>query len=383
MAGARRRFVTEGSGTKRHFGSAATEGSAHVTLRRLDRVVAYEPGDMVLAVQAGARLRDVQQTLAASGQWLPIDPPFSDATIGGILATHSSGPRRLLHGTIRDMLLGARILVLPGELTKSGGRVVKNVSGYDLHRLQVGAFGTLGVLVEANFKVTSLPEVSSVLLLPQPTLETAHRVLLDVRRSALGPCALEALDVMAVRALAEYVPDLPRQAALAVVGIEGSRPIAERHLNELKPIRTAARGAVYLEGPAAARVWQGFRDVPAARAREITIRVGGLPDGLPGLLAGLPPFGVERTAAQVQAAVGVARLSFSPPRDASVLAAPLDAWQRLARAQKGYVVVESAPVDLSGRGSLPWGSGREDSLGPLIKRRWDPDHILNPGKVAW
>ncbi|HZJ72118.1 MAG TPA: FAD-binding protein, partial [Planctomycetota bacterium] len=146
-----RALVTEGAGTKRAFGPAAPAVARRVSLRRLSRVTAHEPADMIMSVEAGAPLAEVQRVLAAHDQWLPLDPPFigAGATIGGVLATNSSGPRRLGYGTAKDQLLGLRVVGAHGQLTKSGGRVVKNVSGYDLHRPQVGAFGTLGVIVEA------------------------------------------------------------------------------------------------------------------------------------------------------------------------------------------------------------------------------------------
>ncbi|HEV3030949.1 MAG TPA: FAD-binding oxidoreductase, partial [Polyangia bacterium] len=215
-------LVTEGGGTKRHFGPAAPAEARRVSLRRLARVTAHEVADMILSVEAGARLRDVQAALAAHDQWLPLDSPFADATIGGVLATNSSGPRRLGYGTSRDLVLGVRVVGAQGQVTKSGGRVVKNVSGYDLHRPQVGAFGSLGVIVEAHFRVSARPEVSALWALPCQTLADAHGLLLEIGASALRPVALEALDgasVGRVQALAQLWSDGDGRA-VALVGIE-------------------------------------------------------------------------------------------------------------------------------------------------------------------
>ncbi len=205
-----------GSGTKRHHGPAPAADAVEVRLRRLDRITAHEPGDLVVTAQAGVLLADLQAELARHGQWLPIDPPYGEATVGGILAANSSGPRRLGYGTMRDHLIGLRVLGADGVATKSGGRVVKNVTGYDVHKLHVGAFGTLGIIVEANFKVRPRPEVSALAVFSCGSFAEAHRLLLEVHASPLRPVALEAHG--------------PR----ATVGIEGTRAALERHLRDLR-----------------------------------------------------------------------------------------------------------------------------------------------------
>jgi glycolate oxidase FAD binding subunit len=379
---AKRGLATEGSGTKRHLGPAASAATARVSLRALKRVVAYEPGDMVVCVEAGIALRELQAALAAHDQWLPIDPPFSEATIGGILATHSSGPRRLAYGTIKDMLLGARVVGAGGQVSKSGGRVVKNVSGYDLHKLHVGAFGSLGILVEAAFRVCARPESASVLWISQPTLEAAHQILLDVASTTLRPCALEALDALSADALAQGVPDLPKGSAMAIVGIEGSRPIVERHLRDLARFRVGAEATGVIEGSGVERVWDGFRDLAARRTNDLTLRVGARPHDLKGLLSAIESARFRRTGSIVQAALGIARISLALPVDGASLAIELSRWQALARARGGYAVAESAPLDWPGRAGLPFDWPVDHALGALIKQSWDPDQILNPGRMA-
>jgi glycolate oxidase FAD binding subunit len=381
-AQAKRGLVTEGSGTKAHLGPSARPGTQRVSLRALDRVLAYEPGDMVVSVEAGIKLADLQQTLARHNQWLPVDAPFADATLGGILATHSSGPRRLGYGTAKDLLLGARVVGAGGNATKSGGRVVKNVSGYDLHKLHVGAFGSLGVLVEVNLRVSALPEASAVLWLAIPTLAAAHQTLLEVASTSLRPCALEALDAHSARALAAAVTDLPKDTSLAIIGIEASRPVLERHLRDLAVFRSAASASGLIEGSGVGHFWAAFRDMPLRHLTDITVRVGARRSDLATLLGLLEPLDALHTGTIVEAALGIARISVTPPKDVSLLASATSKWQRLAKAHGGYAVVESAPVDCVGRARLPWAAPADHSLGATIKRRWDPDEILNPGRMA-
>jgi glycolate oxidase FAD binding subunit len=369
-------LITEGAGTKRHYGPAAPTNVdvRRVSLARLSRVTAHEPADMILSVQPGARLADVQRLLAAHEQWLPIDPPFADgATMGGVLATGSSGPRRHGYGTIKDQLLGVRVVGAAGQVTKSGGRVVKNVSGYDLHRPQVGAFGTLGVIVEAHLKVRARPQTSALWAFARPTLGSAHRLLLDVAATSLTPVALEALDAPEAALLRARVPGLPGDGALALVGVEGARETFERHAHDLG----ARAAAVVLQDAVAAPLWAALAELPAAHAADVRVRVGARPHELPGLVAALEP-GAAR-GVSVRAGLGLAYVSLAP--DAAI-APTVARWRRLAEVGGGYAVIESAPLELAGRAELPFGASRAGGPGEALRRAWDPQGTLNPGRLA-
>ncbi len=376
-------LATEGGGSKRSFGPAASTGARVVSLARLDRVVAHEPGDMLLTVEAGARLADVQRALAVHDQWLPLDPPFGGvSTIGGILATNSSGPRRAGYGTAKDHLLGLRVVGADGQATKSGGRVVKNVSGYDLHRLQVGAFGALGAISLAHFKVSTRPEVSALWVLPCETFGAAHRVLLEIGATALRPVALEALD--AAEAAHLGMPGMAAgTVALAVVGLEGSRASFDRHARELATF--AGRGGAghprLVERPDVDALWDALRELPAAHAAHVRVRIGARPHDLPELLAALErPDAVGVT---VRAGVGLAAVSLAPAGDAAPLAELIARWHRLAAARGGYAVVESAPSALQNRATLPFGAPSAEGPAAALRRAWDPTGTLNPGRAAW
>jgi glycolate oxidase FAD binding subunit len=156
-----------GGGTGQDYGYLPRRADVVLDLGGLDRVLAHEPGDLTVTVEAGATLASVQDALAAHRQFLPLDPPDAGrATIGGILATNAWGPSRLGHGTARDWLIGLAVVDARGRIVRGGGKVVKNVTGYDLPKLHVGALGTLGVIVEATFKVAPLPEATRAILCP-------------------------------------------------------------------------------------------------------------------------------------------------------------------------------------------------------------------------
>ena len=166
-----------GGGTGQDYGGVPRKADILLDLSALNALVAHEYADMTVTVQAGMPLADLQAQLAQHGQFLPLDPPQSEkATLGGILATNACGPLRLGYGTVRDWLIGITVVDAQGRLIKGGGKVVKNVTGYDLPKLHVGALGTLGVIVEATFKVSPKPETARTLVAqvsPASDLSTA------------------------------------------------------------------------------------------------------------------------------------------------------------------------------------------------------------------
>ncbi len=348
-----------GSGTKVHHGQTPDPGE-DLSMAKLDRIVSHEPGDLVVTVQAGVRLADLQEELLDHNQWLPIDPPYAQATVGGILATNSSGPRRLAYGTMRDLLIGIRVVGPDGTVTRSGGKVVKNVTGYDLHKLHIGAFGTLGIITEATFKVRPRPQVSAVVLFPCTSMVEAHSLLLSVLASSLRPVALEAL----YRGPA----GLARGKSWALVGVEGTRPVLERHLKELRTLY-AAQPQV-LEGETAGSLWDALRDLPATARESVRVRIAAKPHDLVHILPAEPTW--------ARVGTGLAWLELAPAAD---LPDRIAQWHARAAERGGYAVVESAPLPMPGREKLPWGLGG-NALMRSIREMRDPARKLNPGRMV-
>jgi len=348
-----------GSGTKRHYGPAPVGESRTVSLRNLRKITAYEPGDLVVTVQAGAKLAEVQAELAKRNQWLPLDPPYADATIGGILATNSSGPRRYGYGTIRDHLLGTRTLGADGVVTRSGGRVVKNVTGFDLHKLHVGAFGSLGIVTEASFKLRPRPDVTAAFVFPCASVDEAYALCMRVYDSKLRPVALEALD-----GRLKHIIDA---AALAIIGVEGTRPVIDRHYREL---RDMAPKLGYMEGERADPLWNSLRKLPEALRDYVRLRAGAKPNELRRLLPQAPTW--------ISVGTGIARVDLEPASD---LHFSVRRMADKAATLGGYIVAESAPLDMANRDKLPWGPGDSALLKNLRYLR-DPKKILNPGRVT-
>jgi FAD/FMN-containing dehydrogenase len=157
-----------------------------------DRILEHTPEDMTVTVEAGVTLANLQATLAQRGQWLPIDPPHADGlSIARLLSTNASGPRRYGFGTIRDHLIGLQVALADGRLVRSGGKVVKNVAGFDLLKLFVGARDSLGLIVEATFKLLPFPETEHFVRVMCHTPEDCRRVIDSVLESNLTPTVLD------------------------------------------------------------------------------------------------------------------------------------------------------------------------------------------------
>ncbi|HVM97236.1 MAG TPA: FAD-binding oxidoreductase, partial [Candidatus Acidoferrales bacterium] len=181
-------IVPVGNGTQLGLGNPPRRYDAALSLRSLRRIVAQEPGDMTVTVEAGCTLAELNSRLSTAGQWLPLDPPCPEhTTVGGLIATDAWGPSRFSQGKVRDLLIGISVVLADGRAVHGGGRVVKNVAGYDLMKLFAGSFGTLGIITEATFKLRPRPELSSVMVCEAANLPEAVEVGLEILGAPLAP----------------------------------------------------------------------------------------------------------------------------------------------------------------------------------------------------
>ncbi len=186
-----------------------------VDLSRLSAVLDYAPEDLTITVEAGLTLAELQEQLRKNGQWLPVDPPCPEKlTLAALIDQNASGPRRYGYGPIREHLLGLTAVLADGRIVKSGGKVVKNVAGYDLHKLFVGAEGSLGVIVGVSLKLRPLPEAEHFLAVDCPNWTRAEELANALLNSELTPVVLDLHHVS--------VPP-PRGVARLVIGFAGLR----------------------------------------------------------------------------------------------------------------------------------------------------------------
>lgn len=240
-------IVPCGGWTAMSYGGAAPEGALALSLQRMDRMVAYEPADLVATAQAGMSYEAFQAALFEHGQNLPLDAA-AHATLGGLVATDRSGPRRFMHGTLRDMVLGLTVVNGDGVIRKCGGRVVKNVTGYALEKLYIGSLGTLGIVTEVTFKLRPRPETCSMQEIEAPDFDAGFKFMREV--AARLP-------------LSAAVACFPAKPFSGQVGIEASPPDHARILRELDA--AAARHGAAVRESGSARV--ASDDYPAASRR--------------------------------------------------------------------------------------------------------------------
>src|SRR5438128_1803386 len=190
-----------GGGTAASVGMPTAGAGLILGLRRMAQLLDHEPGDLTATVEAGMTVEAFQAALGRRGQWLSLDPPDADrATVGGVLATNACGPRRHLYGTARDLLIGVTVVTADGSVVKGGGKVVKNVAGYDLPKLFIGSYGTLRAIVEATVKLRPLAEHEDLVCVRFDRLKDARAAGKAVASSDLIPNAVELLDATAAMA---------------------------------------------------------------------------------------------------------------------------------------------------------------------------------------
>ena len=380
--------------TKHRMGGVARQIDLVLMLDRLDRVSDYQPADLTITVQAGLPVRELDAALCAKGQMLPLDAPFaSQATVGGVLATNGSGARRLKYGASRDMLLGVHFVTAEGKLAKSGGKVVKNVAGYDMGKMLLGSFGTLGVITEVTLKVFPVPPSRVTLLLGFSTarqaLQARHRIL----NSPFSPQALDMVDAAAGSLAGEAV--LSAAPFTLLVAMAGPQAAIERVRRELPALVRPDGWERHSEltGEAEQKLWKkiqeltpgvlrSHREAVVVKASVLLSRIGDLMEQARQAASrnGLS------LATLARAGTGVVYCYLLPQpepngvsqaeRAAKACEVLLSETDRLG----GRAVVEWAPPAVKEMTNL-WGPLRDDfPVMQRLKAQFDPQAILNPGR---
>jgi glycolate oxidase FAD binding subunit len=257
-------LLTRGGGSRSNLGGIPEQFDILLETTHLTRLLEHEAPDLTCHVEAGITLAALKAHLATKGQWLALDPPDAQqATMGGILASNASGPKRLRYGTARDMVIGLHVVQASGEVARSGGRVVKNVAGYDLNKLYIGSLGTLGIIVEANFKLQPLPDNERTLLLTFSNAADAMQTVIALQGSLLTPSAIELIDSGAASDMTDFFGlNLPTNGYTVAVNFEGSATSIERQVNEAQ-LMARANGALLvddLNGEAQNQFWDAVRE---------------------------------------------------------------------------------------------------------------------------
>ena len=356
-----------GAFTKRAMGGAIADSDVVLSTERLNRLLAYEPKDLTVSVEAGMPYQNLQQTLDAEGQFLPLDPPLSDrATVGGVIATNGSGPRRRRYGTARDLVIGMKMITIEGKTFDSGGMVVKNVTGLDMAKLMVGSFGTLAAIAGVNFKVFPKPEKHRTFAVSSANSEPLMNLRNRILQSVVQPAAIDLLNPAAAGQLG-----LDGAGHTLLLEVSGSSAVVTRYEREYQKLAGEIGGSQIssLSGEVAENIWQRGRDFPA-NADGIVLRVSCEPKKLPEMFMQVP----EGAAILARAATGV---GFVRCDSAPAAGALLRAFR-----EAGFVAcVESAPIETK-RSLEGWAHpGEQFEVMQRIKDTLDPHHLLNPGRL--
>lgn len=376
------RSLPFGAGTKLHWGGVSDSIQVGISTIRMNQLIDHAAGDLTVTAQAGMRLADLQAHLAQQNQFLPLNPSYSDAaTLGGIIATADSGSLRHRYGGVRDLLIGITFVRADGEIARAGGRVVKNVAGYDLMKLFTGSWGTLGILTEVTFRVYPLPEASKTLVLTGEQGAIA-RLAQAILSSALTPVAVELVAPATMQRLGHTGLGL-------VVQFQGLAVSLDAQAADLRQFAQAANlsEATYTDTAEAALwkqlqdLWEGIPlgDTPQiAPTPSLSCKVGVLPNQAAATLAKIADQFPSLTCGTIHAGSGLGLLRFADPPSPSHL---LD-LRRLCEAQGGFLSLLAAPVDLKQQIDV-WGyPGNALGLMRGIKQQFDPEKLLSPGRFV-
>lgn len=363
--------IPVGSGQHRALGNTPRRYDVALSLQALSAVVDHEPADMTVTVQAGAPLASVQAVLAKHGQFLPLDPPgAASATIGGIVAANAFGPSRHAFGTARDWLIGTRVAHADGSESKSGGRVVKNVAGYDMHKLYVGSVGTLGIIIQMTFKVAPLPHARRVCALAIGDAAMAGRIALAARDRGLALHALELLSPTA----AHRIGAGSTWTLLFLVG--GGGRAVDRTLREIDSLGRSCGASMAEPGEAA---WDAWSDAFSPGA--VALRLSAAPSETATLVERLDRrYAGDGARISATIAAGVTRVRFDDIPAARGPALVTIAREVAAR-HHGTCVIEAAPPAIKAAAGDVFGPRRDDFvIMRRLKDALDPGGVLSPGR---
>jgi len=368
--------VPWGGGTAMSLGNIPDRVDVVVDLARFDNLIEHDAANLTATIQAGMPLAALQEALGRERQCVPVDPPHPNrATLGGLVAANSNGPRRMAYGGIRDLVIGMKMVLATGEQIKAGGKVVKNVAGYDMCKLFVGSLGTLGIITEVTMKMAPLPERAATIFASGPLSKTVE--LVDaVFQTPLVPVGIALMS-------AEVPQDAGVRAQTSGVAVwaEGFDEAVNRHLREVDALaKRIGLSAEVLPTTAHARLWEQIRDFGAGDARvvvRVTVPLGAVATVVSAVdrwrTASMPVHYVAH------AGTGTVWVSYDPSPASATWFAELG---RLAAEHKGHAVMTSAPVTVK-HGVDVWGPPPPSlALMQAIKLQFDPQRVLNPGRFV-
>jgi len=369
----RQTITLSGNSTKRLMAGPVEPAAVEISTLALRRVIEYEPRDLTISVDAGLPWSELKRVLAAQSQMVPLDPPFGDgATVGGVIAANTSGPRRRLFGTARDLVIGMQFATLEGKLVQSGGMVVKNVAGLDMAKLMIGSFGTLAAITVVNFKLLPVPEVERSFLLTfdgvAPAMAARNRIL----QGQLQPAAIDLLNPAAGATLGN-------RAWLLALRAAGNAAAVQRYEREFAEL---GDGVAY-DNARQDTLWAHVENFTprflASHPEGAVVRASCTLKELESVMASFAgpsagQSGQSDTQAVARAGSGVC-YGYFEQTDAAA------AWLSQAVARGCKAVIEYAPDRQRQTLDLWPAPGKDFGIMQRIKNLFDPSNLLNRGRL--
>ncbi len=391
-------IVPRGNGTKMGMGGIPKKMDIVLSTGRLNRITDSDTENLTLSAECGMTLDEVQRGLAKKGKgyFLPLDPPFTEqATLGGIVATNSSGPRRLLYGTARDITIGIKAVFPNGDIVVSGGKTVKNVSGYDMCKLLIGSFGSMAIICEITFKLLPLPEKQGTLLVPFMTLGEAYNFVHKLTASQLLPASIETFSPTAIQRIKKSISIPMSENYLVAIGLEGVVESVERQILELTDVgkQYGADETILLDSEEHHIFWKASRNFFILMNEDY-----------PNLVSLKSNFLISKWREILECYEKLAKdyridgafichsgngilYSFLPleknlrSKEEPVLKLIGDLTQEAVK-REGNLVAEALPLSIKKKVDV-WGQRRNDfRIVQSLKEKFDPKGILNPGRFV-
>jgi glycolate oxidase FAD binding subunit len=365
-----------GGGTAIGLGNVPRQVDVVIGLERLAALVEHDEANLTATAQAGMRVASFQEILGRRKQFLAVDPPHpAQATIGGLVAANANGPRRMSYGGVRDLVIGMKAVLPNGAQIKAGGKVVKNVAGYDMCKLFVGSLGTLGIITELTFKMAPLPE-SSATVVARGSLPQSLKLVEELSRSALLPAAAAILNANAAKAAG-----VSMETTAVPVWAEGFDEAVARHLRDLQAMADRiGLASEILREEAHGQLWEQIRDFGAS-GEGVLYRITAPLASVTEVVATVERWSASERPARIIAHAGAGVVWVLLDADPSS-AAWFPRLAALAQEHRGHALLAAAPPAFKA-GIDVWGPAPPSlSLMRELKRQFDPQAVLNPGRFV-
>jgi glycolate oxidase FAD binding subunit len=383
-------IIPRGTGTKISIGNIPKKIDIVLSTTKINQIIEYEPSELMITVQAGLKIKELQEKLGEFNQILPIDSQDSESTIGGIVASNIYGPRFLMYGSTRDMMLGIKIVNSDGKITKAGGKTFKNVAGYELGRLYTGSMGTLGIIVEATFKIYPLPEEIETVIANVKYLYQATEILDSIIHSVLLPSRLMIFETTTFKILDQTALYSNIDSGFVLlVSFEGSKENVTRQISDTQNIfkKYEAQQSNIFENEYDEKLWKSLKNISVLKNDKkysnvicrIQLRRSDIKEFYENIENTMRETGVKPHMI-VDFGCAIIRIYFSLNESNQLIDAIRKILKIVSELQDASLVIEDASPIVKENINV-WGDlNLDNNIMLKIKESFDPEGILNPGR---